>query len=199
MVKAKDKALIYTNCDIPANIFFDELMHGNVYVLGKGSLELLYKTYMDIVDEYCELSGNAKMISWFKRQNRLSDLQRQISDVTTLLNPIKYLCSSNEEIDACVALLNALNKPKIKFDVSKGLDNEIERVEKRVIGVINNEINSILSVQEKAPEKLKKDFMQRLVNVQNILGYALHDNVTLRKFIFLEKAAQDKINAQKKK
>lgn len=198
MVKAKDKALIYNNCDIPAHLFFDELMHGNIYVLGIGSPELLYSTYMSIIDEYCELSENAKMISWFKKQNKLSQLQRQISDIQTLLNPIKYLCSTKEEFTACIALLNALERPKIKFDINKPLNEETERVEKRVIGVLNNEINTLISSNEKAPERLKKDFMQRLVSVQNILGYVLPDDVTLRKFVFLEKAAMNKINAKKK-
>lgn len=192
----------YTNCDIPAILFFDELMHGNISVLGKGTPEQLNNAYWGIIDEYCELSGNFKMKSWFEKQEKVSNIQRAISDVNVCINNIilaSQIATHKEQIVPFIDAINKLEFPKVRFSYTKPLHEEVERVRKSVIGVLNNQLKIELGNEQKKKEAIKKDFMARIVNIQNIIGRNLDDNISLRKFIYEEKSAHDKVNASKNK
>lgn len=189
--------ILYNNCYIPAKLFFDELMQGNINVLGKGTPEQLHTAYMSIVDEYCELDNNRRMLDWFTKQNKISKIQRAISDVTACLRPIKYICVTEEQFLRAITVINSIEYPKVKFDVKKPLVDEITRVERSVIGILNNELNMLLSDDVKTKEKIKKEFFKRLVSVQNAIGRNLDEDITLRKFIFEEKAAIEKCKPNK--
>lgn len=188
MFKRKSK-ILYSNCDIPARLFFDELMHGNITVLGKGNPNDLYEAYWGVIDEFCDIDNNTTLRNWFHKQVKLSKLQRAISDVRTLLNPIKNLVVVRCELEACITLINALEYPKVNFDIEKPLDEEIKRVEFQVIGILENELNMLMPEQTEKKKEIIKDFSDRLVAVENALGRQIDDNVSLRKFISLEKSA----------
>lgn len=200
LFKRSRSQIKYSNCDIPAILYFDELMHGNVSVLGKGTPEQLNTAYWSIIDEYCELSGNYKMKTWFEKQEKVSNIQRAISDVNVCINNIilaTQLASLPEQITPFIDAINKLEFPKVKFSYDKPLFQELDRVRRGVIGSLNNQLKIELGNEEKKKEAIKKDFMGRMVNIQNVLGYTITDETTLRKFIYLEKSAQEKVNAYK--
>lgn len=201
LFKRNRSQIKYSNCDIPAILYFDELMHGNVSVLGKGTPEQLNTAYWGIIDEYCELSDNFKMKSWFEKQEKVSNIQRAISDVNVCINNIivaSHIATQTEQIKPFIEAINKLEFPRVKFSYTKPLHDEVNRVRKGVIGSLNNQLKIELGNQEKKKEAIKKDFMARIVNIQNILGYTIKDNTTLRKFVFLEKSAHE-VNASKNK
>lgn len=198
LLRRNRSRILYTNCDIPARLFFDELMQGNISVLGKGTPTELHNAYMAIVDEYCELDNNRKMLDWFTKQNRISKIQRGISDVALCLAPIKYICITESQFKRAINNINYIDYPKVKFDIKKPLNDEIKRVEHSVIGMLKNELNMLVDDNTKSKEKIQKDFFKRLVSVQNALGRNLDDNISLRKFIYEEKSAIDKCKPNKK-
>lgn len=197
MFKLKKK-IFYSDCSIPARLFFDHIIHGDISVLGVGNNREVHNAYWSIINEFCELDNNNGLLKWFKLQVKLSNTERAIHDVQTLLFPIKHLCEDEYQIEVCVKFLNALKYPVINFDTSKPLQEEIQRIESQVIGILHNELEMQKPAHEQEHKKIVKDFNDRLVAVENMLGRSIDDDVTLRKFISLEKSAYNKMNQLKK-
>lgn len=198
MIKIKRSKIIYNNCDIPAKMFFDELMQGNASVLGHGSSEDIHNAYMNIIDEYCDLDNNIRMIDWFKKQEKISCIQIAISNITTLLYIIKKVYNpKNERQKEAVTLLNKIKYTSVRFDDKKPLNEEIIRVESVVLGVLRNDLNMEISTEKHEQKEIKKEFLKRLVAIENCLGRAIDDDISLRRFIYLEKSAIKKSIPQK--
>lgn len=196
MIKARRKSskkgnIKYNNCDIPAKIFFNHLIHGEINVLGEGNPQELHKVYFDIIDEYCELYDDKLLLKLFTTQESLSRMQNTQAHIQAQIYNLKFLCSSKHDIDLVKSVIDEIKKPKIEIKVSKGIDWNVKLLEK-VIGSLNNNINMLLSSERKEKKQVKTDFTKRLVLVENALGREINENVTLRKFIFLEKSAIDR-------
>lgn len=201
--KARKEAykIKWKDCSIPAKLFFDEVIKGNYSVLGNAPVEQLEKAYWDIMDEYVKLDDNVRLMDWYKKQEKLSLIRLKITNINELLYSISYVAESNDERMLFVDLLNKMTKPKVNFKV-ENTDNEIEwldeilRVKNQVIGELENEVD-ILTMNDKPSEETPKEyaFEERLDAVENIHGYKLPVNISLREFIFKEKSAHKKVKA----
>lgn len=185
----------YSNCDIPAVLFFDELMHGNVSVLGKGKEEDLKKAYFNILAEYVELSKNNTIKKWYNDVERISNIKRAISDVYAIISTICTFYGT-KYLEEFTKTINALEYPKLNFDPKKDILSEIERINS-VIGNLKNELYMVDNEKETEIKKAQKNFIKNIVSIQNSLGYSIEENVTLRKYIYLEQSVRDMIKSQR--
>lgn len=191
MIKSKIKAkskILYRDCSIPARLFFDNLIQGDISVLGKGTGEELYKAYFNIIDEYCVLDENKTLLALFTTQESISRMQNTQAHISAQIYNLKYLCSSKEDVLKVKEVLDLIQKPKLNFDPEKGLNKEIKRLETH-IGALNNNIRMLIPQENEQKKQVKVNFDKRLVAVENALGREINSNVTLKKFIYLEKSA----------
>ena len=193
MIKSKRKILSksnikYNNCDIPAKLFFNQLIQGDSSVLGIGTPEELHKAYFDIIDEYCELDNNKKLLELFTTQEKISRMQNTQIHIKSQIYNLKYLCETKEHVLKVKEVLDEIQRPVIKFDPDKGIEFNIKRLE-MIIGSLNNNIKMLIPTEKIQKKQVKTDFNKRLVNVENALNREINEDVTLRKFIYLEKSA----------
>lgn len=185
----------YTNCDIPAVLFFDELMHGNTSVLGDGSKDELEEVYFKILEEYVDLSKNNKIKKWYNDIERASNIKRAISDVYVIVANI-CMFYGTKYITDYTKIINSLEYPTLNFDPEKDLLAELERINYSVIGSLKNELQMIDNEKNTEVKKAQKNFIKNIVSIQNSLGYSIEENVTLRKYIYLEQSVRDMIKSK---
>jgi len=194
----------YTNCDIPAKLFFD-VMHSEDYLkLGGDSKEEAEKAYDVIFDEYFTLMPNNKLKSYLNRRHKINALKGIITciqdEIYCIINIFDYPSTEfTESIDRINEYIGCyLKQGKHLINVSKGVVDELERVRKQVIGILNNMLNSEIKQIPVEAEKTKYVFTDDLVAIQNVFGYNLPEDISLYKFASLCKAAKEKSDANKK-
>jgi len=192
--------IIYSNCDIPARLFFNNLSAGDLSVLGTGTQEELQKAYYSILDEYCELDNNTAFIEAFKKEEIISLIQSDIATLETALYAIIYVELTKDERISIIDKLNEWKPPHavIKFNKDNPILDEVLRVKKSVIGALKNRLNQEVSTRKKRVEKVKRTFEADCVSIEISLQVSINDDVTLRKFIEYSKQAIERSKQYKK-
>jgi len=183
--------ILYTNCDIPARLFFNNLSAGDLSVLGTGTQEELQVAYYSILDEYCELDNNTSFIEAFKKEEIISLIQSDIATIETALHAIIYVELTKDERISIIDKLNEWKPPHavVRFDKDKPLLDEALRIQKKVIGALKNRLNQEVSTRKKRVEKVKRTFESDCVAIEIALQVSINDDVSLRKFIEYSKQA----------
>jgi len=191
--KSKPATVIYwTNCDIPAKLFFDIMHTGDYSKLGTDTPVKLEAAFDAIFDEYNNLDSNPKITQWFDKQIKIKLLRAKINAIDTCLHHIAYSSLTRDERIEAINILNSIEGVKINFSLDKPLLDEILRVKNSVVGLLNNQLNIELSTEKKQAENIKYEFTEDLVAVENMLERQVDENVSLRKFVFLKKSAQER-------
>lgn len=190
--------ILYSDCSIPAMLFFDIVESKDYSKLGTGPADLLEEAYNKIFDEYVELSGSEEVIQAYKKTAKVSLLKSKIDLVNNLLYAICFQTTTVAERLEFIDLLNSIeSRPAtdvlpasfhFKFNKEKPIFDEIEKC-RQTIGIMENELNFEMSTEKKLNKAVKYVYESDLVNIQNALGYNLPDDVTLRKFVYLKKSA----------
>lgn len=189
---------MWTTCDIPAKLFFEALNEQDFTLLGEGTPEEQEKAFDSIFDEYVTLDNNEKVLSWYKKRSKIALINLQIQIISTTIYSICYVPLTNTEREALIDVLNNIEGVKVGFNKEKPLLEEVARIQTQVIGALKNRLNIEMSTEKRQEKANKFCFEQDLVSVQNVLGYNLNDDLSLRKYVFLKKSAENKANAQKK-
>lgn len=195
----REPTLYYTNCDIPAKLFFD-IMHNEDYQkLGTVSIEECEKAYDDISDEYFTILPNLKLKAFITKKAKIHYLTTQIAYINSLLSIICFTPLKVDERNLIIDELNTIDGVKINFKKDlKNLKSEIERVQNSVIGILNNQINSLKDDKEKKAEKSKYVFQGDIVRLRQALdGMHIDENISLYMYAELTKAAIDVSNQRK--
>jgi len=183
--------ILYSNCDIPARLFFNNLSAGDLSVLGTGTKEELQAAYYSILDEYCELDNNTAFIEAFKKEEIISLIQSDIANIRSALQVIVYAELSKDERISIIDKLNEWKPPHavVRFDKDKPINEEVVRISKKVIGGLKNYLNKEISTRKKRIEKVKRTFEADCVSIHACLGTKIDSDVTLRLFIEYSKLA----------
>lgn len=179
----------YTNCEIPAKLFFEDLLSkNNLSVLGNAPNSELEAVKMDIIDEYCDIDNNQRMKQWYKNQAKILLINQSISNITSLLYLLKYSNPNKKQQNQIINSLNTIKKPRVKFDATKPIDEEIIRVNTKVLGALRNELK-ILEPKDKKEED-KYYFDEDYMGLWTALGQSLPENPTLTQYVALKKEAK---------
>lgn len=207
-VKAGEKVIRWKDTSIPAKLFFDMLTSGDYSEIGNIPENERQDVFMKIYDEYIMLDNNEKVIEWYKKQCRISLLEHWIERVTVILYTICYVPMTDEERLQAIEILNSIEerpasegikaKFLVNFDINKPVLEEIHRIQNTILGTLKTRLNIEKSTEKKQKEGVKYEFIKDLTDIELVLGKdAIEENVSLKKFVYYKKQAENKINAQK--
>jgi len=191
--------ILYTNCDIPARLFFDELCNGNLSVLGEGTPEELQAAYMSILDEYVDIDNNKSFLKAFQIEEQAADIQAKIAAIELAVYHIYYdpIITKEQRLEI-ISTLNEWKKPRIRFDPDKPTLDECYRLQTKVIGSLKNDLNFLLAERKTERKERVKTFYRDVAAIEVVLAPLRIDaNVTLRMFLEYNKIAVEKTKPRK--
>lgn len=197
-IRQHKTVILWRDCNIPAMLFFDILNTRDYSKLGTAPIEEMERVFEGIFDEYVVLDGNEKVIQWYKKQCKIAFLNYQIEYIETALYTICYAPLTRDQRIKVIDSLNAIETPKVKFDKDKPILDEVQRVQRMVLGSIKNRLNLEKSTEKKVEEQAKYSYRKDLATVENILGHNLPEDMSLEMFLFRKKSAIEKSNAHRK-
>lgn len=189
---------LYTDCDVPATIFFKVMSKGDYTLLGEGTTEEQENAFYSIFDEFYTLRESNKLKKAYTKSNRVSILRLQIQLIKTILHQIVFVPMTIEERLQCIEILNDIDGVKVRFNIDKPIVDEVSRVQNKILGHLNNELNREMSTEKKQNEGLGITFERELASICISLGIYLNSNISLREYIEYEKIAVERNNANKK-
>lgn len=191
--------MLYTNCDIPAKLFYNEVIgKSNLNALGKGSKQKKEEALKTIIDELYELEDNRELIELYRKQKKITDIVLTQQYIQTALHRLAYIKETHEQkVEFIKKYITSLKYPKIKWDFTKPIPEEIIRAE-GYIKMLNNQLNEHNQDNKKKSEKIKSGFEDRVASINKITGCRVQDTDTLRQFIAFENIAKETIKAQEK-
>lgn len=189
---------LYTDCDVPATIFFKVMSKGDYTLLGEGTPEEQENAFYSIFDEFYTLRESNKLKKAYTKSNRVSILKLQIQLITTILHQIVFVPMTPSERIQCIDILNDIDGLKIKFNTDKPIVDEVSRVQTKILGHLKNELNREMSTEKKQNEGVGITFERELASICISLGIYLNSNISLREYIEYEKIAVERNNANKK-
>lgn len=206
--KRKTEVIFWNDAEIPAKVFFEVMLEGKLELLGNAPEEKLEAVFDKIFDEYITLDGNEKVLNWYKKRETVSRLASKIELIELLLYRILFIELTTKERLELIDKLNSIeDKPAtdyspatylVKFSKDKPILDEVKRVQDVVLGSLKTRINIEIASEKKQGENIKYVFENDLVDIENVLGRTIDDDVTLKKFISLKHSANKKVQAQKK-
>jgi len=186
--------ILYSNCDIPAKLFFDEVCNGNLSVLGEGTPAELEAANMSIIDEYCEIDNNVSFKEAFTLEEKISGLLATIEAINLAVHTIAYdqLLSKEDRLEM-IANLTAFKKPKITFNLDAPIINECNRIATKIVGSLKNNLNQLIAQRKKERTTRNKIFHKSLAALKTVLApIMIEENVSLRMFLEYEKIATER-------
>lgn len=200
MIKLKRNRIKYNNCEIPAKLFYNEIIgKGNLAVLGKGTPKQLQDALMSIIDELCVIEDNKELIAIYRKRDKITRLYQLISYVETSLHVLYYIkLTDAERWERLEKYLSGLPNIKFKVNRKEPVEKEIDRAMSSVVGMLRNQLNSESEDVDKKEQKVKATFEAEVLSLAKITGIRLMDNDSLRYFAELKTLAKRIINEQNK-
>lgn len=194
---------MYKDCDIPAKLFFKIINTGDYSLLGKGNNKQREKAFDDIMDEFYVLDNNQRIGNLYKKRVKIAMLQLKIQFITDLLIVLTRTPLKNNERSQIIDALNGIDGVKINFLKSNDiniLQAEVLRVQRSVLGSLNNQLKIEESTEQKAvsEEKTVIKFEAELVRLSRVIGFQINPEITLREFVAYKASAIETVNQQKK-
>lgn len=188
--KPKKNHIIYNNCDIPAKLFYNEVIgRNNASILGNASDEDLAKALYAIIDELTELEDNRELVEYKRKRKKVDEITLVMMFIEESLYQLAYLTMNTEQIKKRAARLNKLPYVTAKFDLKKPLKEEIERWQQSVLGMLRTKLKSEQDVKETKANKAVVSFEEMTVFIFRSIGYKVSDTDTLRTFAVYKKEA----------
>jgi len=191
--KKETKPVIYwTNCDIPAKVFFHIMHSGEFDQLGTDKAENLESAFNIIFDEYIEVDNNTQIMDWYTQRCKVENIRKTINMVETCLHHITFSIMTHDELLEAIRVINLIKGVNVRFDINKDPLDEIIRIQQKVLGSLQNDLNFELSKEKDTKEDVQYHFEEDLVSIENVLERSVPEDMSLRKFVFLKKSAIEK-------
>lgn len=193
MTKKRPQPVIHwTDCNIPARLFFDIMYSGEYSKLGTDTPEKLETAFDAIFDEYYVLLPNRELKEWLAKHERLNKLQSEYNGILVTIQSIEDLPLNAEQLSELITLLNSYKSVQPKFNTKKPV-TEIKRIHNQVLGVLRNKMNEAAQNVKYKSEKIKYNFYKDKANLRMALeGLDIHDDISLYEWAEYVKIAQQK-------
>lgn len=163
--------------------------------------------WIKLFDEYFVLKNDTRAKHTIKKHGELRDIRFMISATELCISALQNILFAQSGGDTSEELLVAKqtilgNYMQINEQISIKVFDSIENILKRLIKehtALINEYNLNSKRVSQTESKAKNNIYASVVNIQNVLGYAIADinKLSATMYLELEKSAINKSNAQK--
>ena len=192
--------------NIPAKVFF-EILKTRDYQLLKPKpseetedLEALFRM---IQDSYFLALNDSKSVTYLKLYNKVHFLNYKVNLIDSVLRVINAYDTVGIPKEETEKLIDALTEGcKIRFDKTKPLTQEIERVLKVEIGILKNDLTITLAEIENLSKDGNKEeisYYKSFVSIQRTMEIALNDKMVLSEYVEWLHSAKNKVEQLNKK
>jgi hypothetical protein len=191
----------WDSCEIPAKLFYKIIDNNDQNLLvikGNPSKDLIFESWQKIYDEFFKLKNDGKLKLVLKAQLQIIKLEFQIKTIKNILYALSVTPFTKKER---IEIIKSINTIGTNFDLKKYeslsgeesyifLKQEILRTYKFVLPGINNKLKLERGNYDNLTEKKEiiSSFADNCVNIENALGRAIDDNMTLEKYLSYEKS-----------
>lgn len=179
----------YYDLKIPARLFFEIADSGNLELLVikyKHKKEVLKKAWSKIYDLYFEKRDDKRMSMVLDYKKRIVLLKYKIDIINNCLKALVIVELPKEQL---TAICEALKKLKIHIDPSKKITQEVLNALELDVNNLNIELDALLLKVKNMTSDIKSDFESDLVSIENTLERSISEDISLAKFIALERSA----------
>ena len=191
----------YNSIDtIKARIFFKILDTKDYQLLKPKPREKgLEQVFMSIYDEFFIHSENNEAKQYLELSKKIAELQYKISNLKRALHFYYYNKTTKEmRLGFIEALKNGYD---IEINPNESFSSEVLRVLNIDLGVLENELtiaeDEFKQLTSKTQQKISS-YESKIVAVENVLKRSIDDDITLAKYIELEKSARQIISEQQR-
>ena len=179
----------YTNCEIPAKLFFKATSTRDFTLIGTGTPKEQEDAYYAIFDEFVTINPQAELEQLYKKGAKIRKLQLQISFIEACLHQIVFVPMTVAERLEVIEVLNSLDGLRVKFNTDLPIKEEIRRVQSQIIGSLKTEIKIEQSTEKKQQDGASHQFEQELATICINLGIYLHSEISLYEYVAYRKLA----------
>lgn len=182
---------LYTDCSIPAKLFFTIANKKDYSLLGEGSDEDLKNIYDQISEEFAYLNNGKELASVYNTYKKTWILETVIAHAETLLYALVYMPLTEKERDEVIEIINKVPLLNANIDKNKDISEEALRVKKQSIGILHNELNMIAPDDKKENENDKEEiiFESELARICLTLGFQVSNTISLYEYAEYKKTA----------
>ena len=191
----------YNSIDtIKAKIFFKILDTKDYQLLKpKPREKCLEQVFMSIYDEFFIHSENNEAKQYLELSKKVAEYEYKISNLKRALHFYYYNKTTKE---MRLGFIEALKKGyDIEIDPNESFSSEVLRVLNIDLGILENELeiskNELIQLTKKETQKISS-YESKIVAVENVLKRSIDDDITLAKYIELEKSARQIISEQQR-
>lgn len=185
--------ILYKDCNIPAQLYYEIMYSGDYSKLGEGTPEELENAFEAIVDEHFKLYPNDTALEYMRKRANIQVLAAQITVIGNTIRFMAFSSLTNEERNEIGRELNNIKGVKVKFDESKPIEDELLRIENKVVGFLKNMLNAEIGDKKEQGERQAFNFWEELTNICTVLEMHLPDDITLHRYESYKKNARAKI------
>lgn len=190
---------MYKDCDIPAKLFFKIINTGDYSLVGEGTKEEQEQAFNDIFDEYFKLTNNKSLLTVYVKRHKITLIQAQIHAITSILHAITYVTQTAEERIEQIDLLNSIQGVRVNFSKDKPILLEIDRVQRRVLGALRNQLKMEQSTEKKESQAPELTFERKVVGMSKVTEIRIPPNeISLYEFIEYENLTKEIVAANNK-
>lgn len=162
--------------------------------------------WLDLFDEYFKLKGDGRAINSLAKHNDMGKIRLKIKFIEIAITSLITVISTEDNDLIATTKVNIIEKLKansFEFKKLNCLDDVNTALDKLVAihAVIKRQYDLIDKRKEQVTETEVTTIERSLVNIQNVLGYAIGEfkTISVPYYIELERSAKDKVKRQKSK
>jgi len=188
--KAEKERLRYIDCNIPAKLFFHILSTEDYTLCDEADFD-------NIFDEYFLLKPNKRLINWMRKKAKVNYLTAVKEGIRATLMQIYYVPMPPELLVKTIEILNNYDEVKPKFNLSKGLEVEVQRIQNSVLGILQNRINMETEDKQKKTEEVKNSFYREKILLGRAVGVEIKEDITMYEWIEMVNIAEEEQKQRK--
>lgn len=188
----------WNSLKVPAVLFFEVIETNNIELLtikGKPTIKQLIDSWEQIYDLYFQKKNDTKLKLILKTRAEIHEAEFRIKTIKNVVNVFRTLPLTKDQQQR---LINKLNEINVYIDSNKGLLNELHRLATVFIPQLETRLEIDRMNLDELTKGKKTDFNDACVSIENILERTIEENVSLAKYLSLEKAADKKVKKLEK-
>lgn len=185
---------------IKAKVFFKVLETKNYQLLKPKNREKgLEAVFMRIYDEFFTASDNMEAKQYLELTGEIASLEYKLTNLKRALSFYYYNKTTKQmRLDFIAALKEGYD---IDIDPEADFTSEVLRVLNTDCAFIENELTMLLAQYKEMTQKSQSkanSYERSIVGIENVLKRSVNDDITLAKYVELERAAKQIVTEHQK-